>query len=241
MASMVDRETPFAARLAAVRDRIAEACRSAGRDPAEVRLVGVSKTRPAAEVLAALEAGLADFGENYAQELERKAREVQEAGGRPRWHFIGHLQTNKVRRVLPLLASVHSVDRPSLVRELGAGTDPGHPLEVFVEVNLGDEASKTGVRATDAEDLCRQVLAAPGLRLVGLMGMPPLAPDPEASRPHFRRLRDLLRDLQRRLPCPPETFRHLSMGMSDDLEVAVQEGATWVRVGTALFGPRRTP
>jgi len=238
---MTGDQTPFLTRLAAVNARIEEACRSCGRDPAEVRLVGVSKTRPAAEVLQAIEAGLCDFGENYAQELERKAREVREAGCHPRWHFIGHLQTNKVRRVLPLLASIHSVDRPSLVRELAAWSDPDRPLEVFVEVNLGDEEGKTGARAGDAEDLCRQVLAVPGLRLAGLMGMPPLAPDPEASRPHFRRLRNLLHDLQRRLRGPPETFRHLSMGMSDDLEVAVQEGATWVRVGTALFGPRRTP
>jgi len=231
--------TPFAARLAAVRARIEAACRSCGRDPAEVRLVGVSKTRTAAEVLDAVAAGLADFGENYAQELEPKAREVREAGAHPRWHFIGHLQANKVRRVLPLLASIHSVDRASLVGELAARSDPERPLDVFVEVNLGEEAGKTGARPGDAEDLCRKVLASPGLRLVGLMGMPPLAADPEASRPHFRRLRELLLDLQRRLPCPPETFRHLSMGMSDDLEVAVQEGATWVRVGTALFGPRR--
>jgi len=229
----------FPARLAAVRERIAQACRAVGRDPGEVRLIGVSKTRTAGEILEAMASGLLDFGENYAQELVEKAQAIQEAGGAPRWHFIGHLQTNKVRRVLPWLASVHSVDRPSLVQELAARGSPDRPLEVFVEVNLGGETPKTGASAGEVEGLCRAVLAAPTLSLAGLMGMPPLHPDPEASRPHFRRLREMLQDLQRRLPGPPAGFHQLSMGMSDDLEVAIQEGATVVRVGTALFGPRR--
>lgn len=226
------------ANLERVRGRIAAACARAGRDPGSVVLIGVTKTWGPEVVLAAWEAGLRDFGENYAQELVEKAREVERAGARPRWHFIGGLQTNKVKAVVGLVHGVQSVDRESLARELGRRVGGGRALDVFVEVNTGGEPQKSGVAPGEAAALCARVLEEPGLRLVGLMCVPPFSEDPEASRPHFRELRGLRDRLRRDLGVGEGVLSGLSMGMSHDFEVAVEEGATVVRVGTALFGER---
>lgn len=236
---MNPREREIADNLERVRERIARACAACGRDPGGVMLVGVAKTMPAEDVIAAVWAGLEEVGENYAQEMAGKAAAVEAAGLRPGWHFLGHLQTNKVKQVLPWLDVVHSVDRPSLVDELAKRAAPERPVDCFIEVNLGGEASKTGAPREAAEDLCRRVMAAPALRLVGLMAIPPVEDDAEASRPWFAALRALREDLHGRLGLPPHLLQNLSMGMSHDLESAVAEGATVVRVGTAIFGPRR--
>ncbi len=235
---MSPREIEIAANLDRVRQRIADACRACGRDPGEVLLVGVAKTRPAEDVVAAVWAGLEDVGENYAQELAAKAQAVEDAGLRPRWHFLGGLQTNKVKLVLPWAQVIHSVDRPSLADEVSKRADPARPVQVFVEVNLAVEASKSGVPAKDAEALCRHVLGLPGILLVGLMAIPPVADDPDAARPWFATLRRLRDDLITSIQPPSPRIAHLSMGMSGDFEAAIAEGATVVRVGTALFGRR---
>jgi pyridoxal phosphate enzyme (YggS family) len=231
-----------AARVAAsiddVRRRIATACAACGRDPASVTLVGVTKTFPPEAAAAAVAAGLADLGENYAQELIAKAAAVAAAGSSPRWHFIGGLQTNKVKALLPLVAAIHSVDRPSLLDEIAKRLAPGRTLDVFVEVAIAGEAQKSGASVADVEALCRRALAVPGLRLRGLMAVPPVADDPEASRPYFAALRDLRDRARASLGAPAGALDDLSMGMSHDLEVAIEEGATFVRVGTALFGGR---
>lgn len=227
-------------RIEVVRRRIAAACDRAGRDPSTVLLVGVTKTHPPGTVIAAVQAGLVDLGENYAKELSEKARALP-AGVEPRWHFIGALQSNKVRLVAPLLCAVHSVDRPSLVEELSRRLPAGRILDVFIEVSIAGEAQKSGARPEMVEDLCRLVLGAPGLRLAGLMCVPPLSGDPEASRPYFRALAAMRERLRDRLGPPPGILDGLSMGMSNDLDVAVEEGATVVRVGTAIFGQRPSP
>jgi pyridoxal phosphate enzyme (YggS family) len=222
----------------ALRARIRDTCLRCGRDPSTVRLLAVTKTHPADTVLAAMDAGLTDFGENYAQELVAKAAAVTSAGRRPNWHFIGGLQTNKVRSVMPVVASVHSVDRPSLIDELGRRSSPDAPLPVFVEVNVGGEDQKSGASPGDVTELCRRILGVPSLHLSGLMAVPPITGEPEDSRPYFRGLRELRDGIVSGLGGPAGILGHLSMGMSHDFEVAIEEGATWVRVGTALFGYR---
>lgn len=227
--------------LAAVRARVAAAVARRGPGP-EPLLIGVGKKQPAAAILAALRAGLSDFGENYAQELLAKVDEVAAAAPdlRPRWHFIGPLQSNKVRKVVAAGALIHTVDRPALVAELAReaarrGPD-ARPVELLVEVNLGDEAQKAGVSEADLPALLDLVAAHPGLRCVGLMAIPPEG-EPEQTRPYFARLRQLLRR-EAATARPGVDLVHLSMGMSADFEVAIEEGATMVRVGTAIFGPR---
>lgn len=221
-----------------VRARIGRACERAGRDPAGVRLMGVTKRKPVEVVMAACRAGLLDLGENYGQELVAKAGQVSEAGLTPRWHFIGALQTNKVRSIAGIVTSVHSVDRPSLVKELARRVPPDRPVDVFVEVAIAGEEQKSGVEPAEAESLCGKIMEAPGLRLVGLMAVPPWGRDPEESRPWFRTLRELRDRLLATLETGPGILEQLSMGMTSDLEVAVEEGSSIVRVGTALFGPR---
>ncbi len=221
-----------AERLASVRDRIARAATAVGRDPAEVRLIAVSKTKPASAIREAYAAGQRDFGENYAQELVQKAEELAELT-ELRWHFIGHLQTNKARFVVRMAHMVHTVDGPALARELGKRTakEGREPLPVLVEVNVGGEPQKHGSTAMDLKDVLASVDAEPSLVLRGLMTMPPN--DLEAARRAFEALRSLraLHGGVKRLP-------ELSMGMSDDLEIAVACGATLVRVGSAIFGSR---
>jgi pyridoxal phosphate enzyme (YggS family) len=218
--------------LARVRDRIARAARAVGREPASVRLVAVSKTKPAAAVREAYEAGQRDFGENYAQELVQKAEELADLVDL-RWHFIGHLQTNKARFVARAAHMVHTIDGPALARELGkrVAKEGRERLPVLVEVNVGGEAQKHGATAAALGGVLAAVDAEPALVLRGLMTMPPN--DLEAARRAFEALSSL-----RTIHGGPARLPELSMGMSDDLEIAVAAGATLVRVGTAIFGNR---
>lgn len=222
----------LAERLRAVEERIAVVARRAGREPASVKLVAVSKTMPLPAIREAYAAGARDFGENYAAELAQKMAETRDLPG-ARWHMIGHLQTNKVKLVAGV-ALLHTVDSARLVAALAARF-PDRATDVLVQVSLAGEAQKSGVRPDEVPALLDAIAATNG-RVVarGLMTMPPLGDDPEAVRPVFRELR-ALRD---RLG-GPDRLPELSMGMSGDYEVAIEEGATLVRVGTAIFGARR--
>jgi len=224
--------------LETVGRRIAAACGRSGRDPDDVCLIGVTKRKNAEVAIAACGAGLIDLGENYAQELVDKAEVVAGAGETPRWHFIGGLQSNKVRSIVGLVSSIHSVDRPSLVKELARRVPEDTGLEVYVQVAIAGEEQKSGVALDGVEGLCRRVMDVPSLTLKGLMCVPPLQSDPEASRPHFRALREIRDRLLDELGAPSGVLEGLSMGMTHDIETAVEEGSTVVRVGTALFGSR---
>ena len=213
-------------RLAAVRERMARAAERARRDPAEVLLLAVTKIFPAEIIREAYAAGLREFGENYVQEFEGKAPLVADLAG-ARFHLIGHLQSNKSRKAAELFQVIQTVDSPKLARRLN---ECGQPLDVMLEVKLSGEDAKSGADPSALAELIAAVRECPNLRLLGLMTMPPWSDDPEASRPYFRRLRELGR--QHGLP-------HLSMGMSHDLETAIEEGSTCIRVGTALFGRRK--
>jgi pyridoxal phosphate enzyme (YggS family) len=225
----------IAARLAEVRARIAAACARAGRDPAGVRLVGASKLQPVESLREAYAAGLRRFGENRVQEGAAKAPELP---ADVEWHLLGPLQSNKVKRALELFHCFHAVDRPKIARALDAeAAARGLRPRALLEVNLGGEASKHGFDPATLADEAAPLAELAHLEIVGLMAIPPPGPDPEASRADFRRLRELAAELGAR----PEwrgRLAELSMGMSDDFEVAVEEGATYVRVGTRLFGPR---
>lgn len=220
-----------AANLAGIRARIAQACARAGRDPATVTLVAVSKVQPLDKLRAALEAGQRAFGENYGQELRDKADALRAERGSlaaPEWHFIGALQTNKVKYVVGRAALVHTVDRASLAAEIDKrAAAQGTVQPVLIEVNVGDEPQKSGVQPHDLAALLDAVRAHRSLELQGLMCIPPATPDP---RRYFARLRDLQQ--------AHAAGKQLSMGMSEDFEAAVEEGATIVRVGTAIFGAR---
>ncbi len=221
-------------RLHEVRRRLAAAAEHGGRDLAEVTLVAVGKTQPAEAVAAAVRAGVHDLGENRVQEAAAKRPHVPPA----RWHLIGPLQGNKARLALETFDVVHTLDRPELVERLERLLAEGWParrLDVLLEVNVGRENHKAGVLPEGAPALARLAAACPHLRLVGLMAIPPFTEDPEDSRPHFRALAGLREQLQDRLGT---ALPELSMGMSGDVEIAVEEGATLVRVGTAIFGAR---
>ena len=226
-----------ATRLEAVRERIAAACERAERDPAEVTIVGVTKTHPVEAVDEALAAGQVDLGENRAQELVPKAEQAAEMGLAPRWHFIGGLQRNKVRQVLPHIAVLHSLDSVRLANEIekraeqGRAPDPDVPLPCYLEVNVGGEASKQGVEAAGVGELLEGVADLRHVEVVGLMTVAPQVDDPELVRPVFRELREL---------AGAHGLPELSMGMTEDYEVAIEEGATVVRLGRVIFGPRRT-
>jgi len=233
----VTRAESIAAGLASVRHRIAEAARAAGRPVDSVRLVAVSKRMPTADIDAALAAGQVDFGENYAQELrdKRAARAAEDpaGGARPAWHFIGPLQTNKVKYVAGNVALIHSVDSAALLDEIDRREGEQACL---IQVNLAGEAQKRGVAPAALPALLDHVASLAHVRCLGLMLIPPLAA-PAANRPLFAALR-ALRDQQAAIARPRVDLRELSMGMSDDFEVAIAEGATLVRVGTAIFGSR---
>lgn len=229
---MID-STELAARLAAVQARIARAAEAAGRDPRSVALLAVTKTWPAEVVRAAYDLGLRDFGENYAGELAEKAEALRHLDGL-RWHFIGHLQRNKARGVAAVAFAVQSVDSVRLAEALGArAAEQGRSLEAWVQVNVGGEAQKSGCAPEEAAAVVAAVASQPGLRLAGLMTVPPHTDDPAGAAPFFAALVALREALggAARLP-------GLSMGMTHDLEVAVAAGATVVRVGSALFGAR---
>ena len=212
-------------RLKAVLDRIRAAESRAGRELGEVTLVAVSKRKPVEDIVAAYEAGQRDFGENYVQEFAAKSAALPDLPG-ARFHMIGKLQSNKAKRATALFSTIHTVDSVKLARRLDRF---GRPLEVFLEVKLSSEESKAGMDARLLGEVREAVADATHLRLAGLMTMPPWNANPENSRPYFRRLRRLAEE---------HGVGSLSMGMSHDLEVAIEEGATHVRVGTAIFGKR---
>jgi len=220
-------------RLAAVLARIEAAARRAGRDPGDVRLLAVSKQQPAEAVAAAAYAGQRDFGENYVREGVAKAEALRDRG--LTWHFIGQLQANKTREVVEHFQWVHTVDRERIATRLDAQRPHyAGPLDVLLQVRLGDEPGKGGVEPGGLPGRAEFVACLPRLRLRGLMCIPPPVTGEAAQRVPFARLRELLADLNRR----GHRLDTLSMGMSADLEAAVLEGATIVRVGTAVFGPR---
>jgi hypothetical protein len=216
----------LADRLRTVRERIARAAERTRRDPAAILLLAVTKIFPAETLREAYELGLRDFGENYVQELEEKAphlADLKEA----RYHLIGHLQSNKTKKASELFQVVQTVDTPKLARRLN---EAPHPMDVMLEVKLSPEDSKSGAAPEELTELIAAVRACGNLRLLGLMTMPPWSDDPEAARGYFRRLRELREE---------HGLAQLSMGMSHDLETAIEEGSTCVRVGTALFGKRK--
>jgi pyridoxal phosphate enzyme (YggS family) len=224
---------PIAETLSAVRAEIEDAALSSGRDPADIALIAVSKAFPVEVIEQALAAGQRDFGENRVQELAGK---FEALGTEPVWHYVGRLQRNKVRQVLRTGATIHSVDRVELAADINARA--GRPVRVLLEVNVTGEPQKGGVEPEDLPRLVEAALEMPNLEVVGLMTMARKAGDPELARPYFAelaRLRDVL--VQGYSPM----IRHLSMGMSQDYRVAVEEGATMVRVGEAIFGPRTPP
>jgi hypothetical protein len=223
----------IAARLADVHARIEAAARDAGRSPETVKLIAVSKTKPAEAIREAYAAGQRAFGENYAQELLAKAEGLADLADLE-WHFIGHLQTNKAKYVARVAGMVHTIDTVVLAGELAkrAARDRAAPLGVLIEVNIGGEPQKAGATPSEVEEVMAAVRAYPSLALRGLMTVPP-AGDPAATRSVFETLA-LLRKLHGGAPVLPE----LSMGMSDDLELAVAAGATYVRIGRAIFGDR---
>lgn len=223
----------LAARVTAVRERIARAAARAMRSEQSVRLLAVSKRHPAAAVREAHALGLRAFGENYAQELVAKAGEVGPLEG-IEWHMIGHLQTNKARHVAPVISMIHTLDAAHVAAELGKrATSTGRIIGALIEVNVAGDAAKTGCAPDAVGAIVDAVRQTPGLALRGLMTMPPYDDDPDAARPHFA----ALREIQARHG-GPAALPELSMGMSHDLEAAVEEGATIVRVGTAIFGQR---
>lgn len=239
----------IAANLAAIRVRIAAAARRAGRDPATVSLVAVSKTMPAERVAEAVAAGQRLFGENYLQEAEEKIIRLEQllaqagpgaaGAGELAWHFIGHLQSNKSKAAAGRFAMVETVDRLKLANSLARhAAAAGRVLSVLVQVNVGGEEQKSGVAPVAVADLLRALAELPALRVLGLMTMPPFAADPEQSRPHFARLRRLAEECADQGLLGRHGLPLLSMGMSADFEVAIEEGANLVRVGTAIFGPR---
>ena len=211
--------------LATVRAKIEAACRKAGRQPGDVTLVAVTKTVSAEVARALAQAGALDLGENRVQELENKAEALR---GLPvRWHMIGHLQRNKVRKVLPIAQLIHSVDSLRLAQEIAEQAGKlGLKARILIEMNVSGEASKFGIPPADLPALLGEFARLEHLVVEGLMTMPPIAEDPETSRPYFKKMREL-RDAH--------GLKHLSMGMSQDYAVAAEEGATLVRVGTALF------
>lgn len=228
-------ETDISSNISLIRQRIEAASARSGRDPQSVRLMAVSKTVALERIREALEAGITLLGENYVQEAREK---IPAIGHAAEWHMIGHLQTNKVKYVVNLFDWIHSVDRLELARELDkrAGQN-NRRLNVLIEVNVSGEESKNGMEPDAALELVRQVSLLPNISVRGLMTMPPYSDNPENSRPHFQALRKL-RDEISAAAIPNIRMDELSMGMTDDFEVAIEEGTTIIRVGRAIFGKR---
>jgi pyridoxal phosphate enzyme (YggS family) len=230
----VNSGSPSVSELAGqVLERIARAERRSGRMAGSVKLVAVSKTQPLARILEAHDAGLAVFGENYLQEAAEKIQAMPDA----EWHLIGKLQGNKVRKAVSLFSWIQTADSAKRLSEISrCAVEAGRTVPVLLEVNIGAEDSKAGLSPRDLRAVVESSRELPGLQVRGLMAIPPYAEDPEASRPHFAGLRGLRDGLSRELPWAD--LRELSMGMSNDFEAAIEEGATMVRVGTAIFGSR---
>ena len=216
--------------LRLVREKIASAAGIAGRDANEITLVAVTKTRSVDDIREAVSCGVTDIGENYVQEAQEKYGEL---GKIARWHMIGHLQRNKVRHVVEFADMIHSVDSAELAVEIGRRAEAASKrVDVLIEAKVSDEATKFGAEPEVVLGLADKISKVSGIRLCGFMGMAPFAPDPEDARPYFAKLK-LLWD---KLPDEQQLF--LSMGMTHDFEIAIEEGANMVRIGTAIFGPR---
>ena len=235
-ASDTDKVLSIADNVRRVRTRMRQAAERAGRDPMSVCLVAASKTVDAARIRAAISAGVTILGENYLQETRQKLGQLGRTG--VEWHLIGPLQRNKVRYVFDLFDMMHSLDRLELAEEINRRAERlGRRLPVLLEVNVGGEASKSGWTPSDLLNDIRQLATLPHIQVRGLMTIPPPTPQPHEARPFFRQLRQL-RDRLAQEGYDGMTFDELSMGMTADYEVAIEEGATLVRVGTAIFGPR---
>lgn len=218
-----------------VRERIEEAAHRAGRGPDDILLVGITKTHPASVVEEAIRAGLTHFGENKVQEAAGKIPEVKSD---VHWHLVGHLQTNKVKKALELFETIQSLDSERLAKTINErALQAGKTIPVLVEVNTSAEDSKYGISPESTLDFCRIVSSYSGLELQGLMTIGPFTGNPEDSRPCFRKLAQLKEEIMR-TGVLSDKFRHLSMGMTADFEIAIEEGATIIRVGSALFGAR---
>ena len=225
----------IAERLKNVEKEIRTAAIAVGRNPDEIRLVAVSKTRPTEDIAAAFHAGQSIFGENYVQELRAKSPLADE---RIEWHFIGHLQSNKVRQIAGLVSMIHSVDRISLAEEISRQWSRiSLCCDTLVQVNISGEKTKSGATAANALSLVREISQLPHIRLRGLMTMPPFFDEPEVARPYFKELKKLAVMIDKE-NIPGVEMKELSMGMSGDFRVAIQEGATLVRIGSAIFGER---
>jgi pyridoxal phosphate enzyme (YggS family) len=223
-------------RLNRVRERIADAAHRAGRKPEDVRLIAVSKTHPIDAVRAAADAGQIDFGENKVQEALQKI--AQSADMSIRWHLIGHLQSNKAKKAAAAVGAIHAIDSVDLLKRVDqAAGEAGHIVDVLIQVDLALEDTKHGAPVDAVPAIVKAAEGCTAIRLTGLMLLPPLAENPEDARPWFARLR-ALRDELIEAGSPADRLRELSMGMSHDFEVAIAEGATMVRVGTAIFGER---
>jgi len=237
MADVNQAQDQLAARLESIRDRVSAAAKRCGRAPEEVRLIAISKTHPASVIKRVIEFGAADIGENRVQEAEGKIAEVGRHAAR--WHLVGHLQANKARRAVNLFDVIHSVDSIDLARRLNrlCVEEGVEKLEVLIQVDLGQEETKSGIDESELTHLVDSLGPLSRLELTGLMTLPPFFDKPEQSRPYFRRLRELRDELAARGAFGSGKGK-LSMGMTNDFEVAIEEGATMVRVGTAIFGER---
>jgi pyridoxal phosphate enzyme (YggS family) len=237
MADVSPAQEQLAARLTAVRERIAAAAKSCGRQPEEVKLIAISKTHPASVIRTLIEFGATDLGENRVQEAEEKITEIGRE--RARWHFVGHLQANKARRAVNLFEVIHSVDSRDLAQRLDrlCGDEGREKLPILIQVDLGHEETKSGIDESELTHMVDGLRSLNHLELIGLMTLPPFFDDAEQSRPFFRRLRELRDELELR-GAFGNRKGELSMGMTHDFEIAIQEGATMVRIGTAIFGER---
>ena len=225
----------IAANCRKVLERVSEAAARCGRDPKEIKLLAASKSQSIDKIRAAIAAGVRLFGENYVQEAEAKKSSLDAA---VEWHMIGHLQRNKAKTALAIFDLIQSLDSVELARALDkVGKTRGRPVRAFVEVNLAGEQSKSGVAKNRVAELLAEIGALPYIRIEGLMAVPPLTGDAEQARPYFRALREL-RDELRLNKIPNVDLKELSIGMTQDYPVAIEEGATLVRIGTAIFGPR---
>jgi PLP dependent protein len=217
-----------------LQDRIASQCKLVGRNPAEITMIAVTKTYSIDHIQEAVHAGLYHIGENYVQEMQEKHNSLHD--DKIKWHFIGHLQTNKVKYIIDWVYFIHSVDSLSLAQEISKRAERiGQNINTLVEVNTSGEESKYGIFPDQTEELVKSIVKLPHINLDGLMTIGPFLPDPESSRPAFRMLKEIKQNIEQKgIP-----LRHLSMGMSNDFEVAIEEGATMLRIGTAIFGQRK--
>ncbi|MEE9542967.1 MAG: YggS family pyridoxal phosphate-dependent enzyme [Thermodesulfobacteriota bacterium] len=220
--------------LLKVNERILQACRKSGRDPSEVKLMAACKSVPIKHIKEAIDSGIRLFGENYVQEATEKIKKIKLSS--VKWHFIGHLQKNKAAQAVGLFDMIHSVDKLGLAKELNKRTK--EPLKILMQINIGDERTKGGVTIQEAPELAREIGKLKNIVLKGLMAIPPYNEDPEKTRPYFTTIRRVAERINKER-IPGVVLTELSMGMSHDFEIAIEEGATFIRIGTALFGERK--